>query len=77
LQSAFDCHKFSGHGGDDDFVWLSSGVQAVSEGFEDRIVIACDESCLKHHVPQQSSSTTNGPFASHRAAVVCYRSKTC
>jgi len=44
-------------------VWLSSGAQAVSEGFEDRIVIACDESCLKHHVPQQSSSTTNGPFA--------------
>jgi hypothetical protein len=37
-------------GCDDNLVWLSHGAQAVSEGFQDRIVMAGNEGRLRNTV---------------------------
>ena len=58
-------------GSDDNLVWLSRGSQAVSEGFQDRVVMAGDEVRVEHDVSQLAPSSSNGALAAHGTAVMC------
>jgi hypothetical protein len=72
-QGGRDGNYLSGDGGDDDFVRFSGLAEAICKGFHDYVVMCGDQCRLDHYVPEDTASSSYGPFPAKGPAFVRVR----